>query len=108
MEEGSPVVIRPKNASVLSFNDDGEQVFTKKPIIVENPGGTGVQGGFEKTIKSFFDSYFTQSFLQSSGVLSHLNDAKPYKNNLKSGVREGKSVGFKVGYEWAAKGGRIE
>jgi hypothetical protein len=108
MEKGTPVVIRPKNASVLSFNDDGDQVFTKKPIVVSNPGGSAVEGGFEKTIKNFFDSYFTQSFLMSSGVLSHLNNAKPFKENAAAGSRQGKALGFKVGYEWAAKGGRIE
>lgn len=108
MEDGTPVIIRPKAGGVLSFNDDGEQIFTKKPIVVENPGGNGVQGGFEKTIKSFFDSYFTQSFLMSSGILSHLNNPKEYKDNLLAGVKQGgKALGFKVGYDWATKGGRI-
>ncbi len=108
MENGSPVVIKPKNSSVLSFNQDGEQVFTKKPIVVSNPGGDDVEGGFESTIKTFFDSYFTQSFLMTSGVLSHLNNAKSFKDNVLAGSKQGKPLGFKVGYRWATKGGIIE
>jgi hypothetical protein len=98
----------PKEASVLSFNVDGEQVFTKKPIVVDNPGGANVQGGFERAIKTFFDSYFTQAFLLTSGVLEHLNNPKAYKNNALAGSRQGKALGFKVGYQWATKGGRID
>jgi hypothetical protein len=109
MENGSPVVIKPKvNGGTLSFNDDGEQVFTRKPFVVSNPGGSEVQGGFEKTLKTFFDNYFSQSFLFSSGILEHFNNVKTYKQNFKSGSIQGKTLGFKVGYEWVAKGGRIE
>jgi hypothetical protein len=108
MEKGTPVIIRPKTASVISFNDKGEQIFTKKPILVSDPGGTGVEGGFEKTIKTFFDSYFTQAFLMTSGVMSHLNNPRTYKEHIIAGSKQGKSLGFKVGYEWATKGGIIE
>jgi hypothetical protein len=108
MERGTPVTIRPKQASVLSFNVDGEQIFTKKPVVVENPGGSNVEGGFERTIKTFFDSYFTQAFLMTSGVLSHLNDPRVYKDNVLAGSKQGKALGFKVGYQWATKGGRID
>lgn len=109
MENGTPVVIRPKSkGGVLTFNDDGEQIFTKKPIVVSNPGGSQVEGGFEKTLKTFFDSYFSQSFLMSSGLLQHLDNPKEYKHNFKNGSRQGKPLGFKIGYQWVAKGGRIE
>lgn len=108
MEKGTRVVIKPKSGGALSFNDDGEQIFTRKPVVVYNPGGDGVQGGFEKTIKSFFDSYFTQAFLMSSGVLAHLDNPAPFKHNFAAGAKQGKPLGFKVGYQWATKGGRIE
>jgi hypothetical protein len=108
MERGVPVTIRPKNASVLSFNVDGEQVFTKKPIVVANPGGEDVEGGFEQTIKTFFNSYFTQAFLTTSGVMAHLDNPKAYKDHILAGSRQGKALGFKVGYQWATKGGIIE
>ena len=108
MEKGTPVTIKPKTASVLSFNIDGEQVFTKKPVVIPNPGGEGTEGGFEETIKTFFDSYFTQAFLTASGVMSHLNNPRAYKDHVVAGSKQGKSLGFRIGYEWATKGGRID
>jgi hypothetical protein len=108
MENGSPITIRPKQGGVLSFNDNEEQVFTKKPVVVENPGGSATLGGFENTLKDFFNNYFTQSFLISSGIAEHFKDIRTYKNNFAAGSKQGKSLGFKVGYDWVSKGGRIE
>ena len=108
MENGSPVTIRPKAKGVLSFNDNGEQVFTKKPIVVENPGGTEVENGFENTLRDFFDNYFSQAFLISSGITEHFKDVRTYKNNFAAGSKQGKPLGFRVGYDWVSKGGRIE
>ena len=108
MEQGIPVTIKPKSGGVLMFNSEGEQIFTRKPIVVSNPGGTEVQGGFEKTIKMFFDNYFSQSYVMSSGITSTFNNPITYKANFKSGSKQGKSLGFKVGYQWVAKGGKIE
>jgi hypothetical protein len=108
MENGSPITIKPKRGGVLSFNDNGEQVFTKKPIFVENPGGPATEGGFENILKDFFNNYFSQSFLISSGLGEHFKDVRAYKQNFASGSKQGKPLGFKVGYEWMSKGGRIE
>ena len=108
MENGSPITIRPKQGGVLSFNDNGEQVFTKKPVVVKNPGGPATQDAFENTLKDFFDNYFTQSFLISSGIAEHFKDIRTYKQNFAAGSKQGKPLGFKVGYEWVSKGGRIE
>jgi hypothetical protein len=108
MESGSPITIKPKQGGVLSFNDNGEQVFTKKPIIVENPGGESSQGGFENTLKDFFNNYFTQSFLISSGIAEHFKDIRTYRNNFAAGSKQGEPLGFKVGYDWVSKGGRID
>ena len=108
MENGSPITIKPKQDGVLSFNENGEQIFTKKPVVVKNPGGAATEGAFESTLKDFFDNYFTQSFLISSGIAEHFKDIKTYKNNFAYGAKQGKPLGFKVGYEWVSKGGRIE
>lgn len=107
MESGIPVTIKPKTARVLSFDDNGEQVFTKKPVRVENPGGASVQGGLEKTLESFFN-FFSQSFLQSSGIASYLENPVAYKKNLPAGKRAGKSAGVKVGYRWIVNAGVIK
>ena len=102
IEDGIPVVIRPVRASVLAFSDSGEQVFTKDPIVVENPGGTEAQGGFNRIFDSFFNNYFTQAFIRSSGVMQYLTNPVAYKKNLSAGKRGGRAVGISTGYTWVA------
>lgn len=105
IEDGIAVTIRPKNSEVLSFEEDGEMVFTKSPIRVENPGGTEAQGGFERTLDLFFDKYFSQSFLRTSGVAQYLENPEVYKKNLRAGKARGRSKGVSVGYVWVANAG---
>jgi hypothetical protein len=102
MENGIPVTIRPRNASVLAFQDNGEQVFTKNPIVVDNPGGVQAQGGFEKTFDSFFNNYFSQAFLRVSGVMDYIRNPSVFAKNLSAGKRGGRSVGVSTGYTWIA------
>lgn len=105
MEQGIPVTIRPKSAQVLSFDNNGEQVFTKGPISVNNPGGQAAQNGFQKTIDRFFDVYFTQAFLYASGIANYLENPVAYKKNLPAGKRGGRSTGISTGYKWMANAG---
>lgn len=105
MEQGIPVVIRPKTAQVLSFDDNGEQVFTRGPVQVLNPGGTEVQGGFEKVFDMFFTRYFTQAFLRTSGISRYLENPIAYKKNMSAGKRMGRSKGISTGYRWIANAG---
>lgn len=100
IENGIPVVIRPTNAQALVFEEDGEQVFVKTPVRVDSPGGTAAQGGFEKVLDSFFKRYFTQAFLQSSGILSYLQNPTDFKRNFNAGKRTGRSKGLEVGRRW--------
>lgn len=108
MENGIPVTIRPKKSGVLAFEDNGEMVFTKSPVRVENPGGAMAQGGYEKVFRIFFERYFTQSFMVSSGIFSHLQNPVDYKNNLQAGKTGGKSTGFRTGYQWISRGGLLQ
>lgn len=105
MEEGIPVTIAPKRSSVLVFEDNGETIFTKGPVEVLNPGGTQVQGGFEKTVNMFFSKYFTQAFLKSSGIDRYLSNPEIYKKNLTKGKAGGKAIGVSTGYSWIANAG---
>jgi hypothetical protein len=105
IEDGISVTIRPKVSEVLSFEENGETVFTKSPIRVENPGGAEAQGGFERTMDIFFDKYFSQSFLRTSGVAEYLENPVVYKKNLKAGQKRGRSKGVSVGYVWIANAG---
>lgn len=100
MENGVPVKISPKRSTVLSFEADGEQIFTKKTISVKNPGGTEVVGSFEKTIDLFINTYLRQSFLSSAGLYNYIKKPVLYKMNIKEGVKVGKSKGVSTGYKW--------
>jgi hypothetical protein len=102
MEQGIPVRIRPVKAEALAFQDNGQQVFTKSPVTVTNPGGQSVAGGFQQTIDSFFNSYWKQSFLQASGIADILRNPIQFKQNLPRAKAGGRAVGYDVGYRWIA------
>lgn len=108
IENGVPVKIKPKYSDVLVFEEGGETVFTKKEILVLDPGGTQAQGQYEKTFDSFFTKYFTQAFLRSSGVDVYLNNPILYKKNLQQGKRAGRSAGYSTGFKWIANAGVIK
>jgi hypothetical protein len=103
MENGIPVTIVPKKR-VLAFEDNGEQVFTSKPVVVTNPGGN-VAGEYEKVFNSFFKSYFTQAYLQSAGILAYLNNPTDFRAGMSK--RGGRSSGTAVGRNWIAKAGKL-
>ena len=107
MEQGIPVVIRPVRARVLVFDDNGEEVFTKAPVTVRNPGGDAAQGGFQRAFDSFINQYFTQAFLNSSGIINYLKSPTVYSKNLRAGKSMGKSKGYETGYRWIANAGVI-
>lgn len=101
MEDGLPVRIVPKAANALVFQDGAETVFTKGPVNVSNPGGN-TQGGLEQATNTFFNSYWRQSFLESSGIAAILSNPIQFKKNLPRAKRGGKAAGFDVGYRWIA------
>jgi hypothetical protein len=105
MEEGTPVTIKPNKASVLVFEDGGDTVFTKGKVVIANPGGSQVEGSFEKVVNIFFSKYFTQAFLKTSGIQQYLSNPVVYSRNLKSGKSSGRSKGIQVGYRWIANAG---
>jgi len=105
MEEGIPVTIKPVRSEVLAFEDNGEQVFTRLPVQINDPGGRQVEGSFQKTFDIFFSRYFTQAFLKASGIRDYLKNPVIYKKNLPKGKRMGKSAGVSTGYSWITKAG---
>jgi hypothetical protein len=105
MEEGAPVTIRPKKANVLVFEDGGETVFTKGEVVVGAPGGTETTGSFQKVVDTFFNRYFTQAFLRTSGIAAYLSNTDVYRKNLPGGKSSGKIKGYQVGYRWIANAG---
>ena len=105
MEDGIPVTITPKKATMLVFEQDGETIFTKGPVEVMNPGGSQAQGSFERIVNIFFKQYFTQSFLKVSGLKDYFNKPIVYKKNFQKGRAYGKSVGISTGYSWIVNAG---
>ena len=104
MELGIPVTIKPRK-NVLVFESNGETVFTKKPVTISNPGGREVQGGLEQTMDTFFKSYFSQAFLDRSGITQYLKTPTLYDKYLASGMKNGRATGISAGYNWMAKAG---
>jgi hypothetical protein len=100
MEDGIPVVIRPKKNSVLRFYEGGETVFTSKPVTVRNPGGNQVEGSFERIFDEFMRRYFTQAFLRASGVSDYISNPIIYKKNIAAGAKQGRPKGVSTGYKW--------
>ena len=107
MEEGIPVTIRPKAAEVLVFDENGETVFTKGPVRVDNPGGSQVEGGFEKVFDMFFNRYFSQAFLRVSGIAKYLENPEVYRRDMNAGKSLGRSKGVSTGYRWIANAGVV-
>ena len=105
MENGIPVTIRPRSAQVLAFEDNGETVFTRGPVEIMNPGGTEAEGGFEKAFDMFFNKYFSQAFLRTSGVARYLENPQVYKKDMPAGKKIGRSKGISTGYRWIANAG---
>lgn len=105
MEEGIPVIIRPRVAQALAFEDNGETIFTKNEVRVDNPGGTEVQGGFEKVFDMFFNRYFSQAFLRVSGIGKYLENPVVYRKDMAAGKKMGRSKGLSTGYRWIANAG---
>ena len=100
MEEGIPVVIKPKGNGALKFSNGGEEIFVRKPITITNPGGVEVEGSFERVFDEFMRTYFTQAFLRSSGLLAYLKKPTAYKRDFAAGSKMGKSKGVSTGYKW--------
>lgn len=99
MENGIPVLIKPKRTA-LRFRAGGEEIFTRKPVNVRNPGGEEVEGSFERTFDEFMRNYFTQGFLRASGLMDYISDPKIYKKNFAAGAKGGRNIGVSTGFKW--------
>lgn len=100
MEDGVPVIIKPKGNNALVFQDNGVTVYTKKTIVNQFPGGREVSGSYEKTFDNFITKYFAQSFLTATGLYDYLSNPQIYKKNFAAGIKAGKSVGQATGFRW--------
>ena len=69
MEEGIPMVIRPRSAERLVFELDGATVFMPKgtSVTVKRPGGKAATNQFALTYGRFFGGQLVNSSIKSSG-----------------------------------------
>ena len=69
MEEGMPIVIRPKSAERLVFELDGATVFMPKgsSVTVKRPGGKAATNQFALTYGRFFGGQLVNSSIKASG-----------------------------------------
>lgn len=107
MESGVPITITPKGNGPLVFQDNGESVFTRKPVQVDHPGGPAAQNGFADTLKEFFSQYISQSLLDVTGIRQQFEDMSDFKNNMPAALTSGYSLGVSVGERWISKIGTI-
>ena len=69
MEEGMPLVIRPRSAERLVFELDGATVFMPKgsSVTVKRPGGKAATNQFALTYGRFFGGQLVNSSIKGSG-----------------------------------------
>ena len=77
MEEGKPLVIRPKNAERLVFEFNGETVFMPKgaPVTVRRPGGSAARNQFSLAHSRFFSGRLVNESIKKSGFQSLFNSS---------------------------------
>lgn len=105
MENGIEVVVEPKFSEVLSFEVDGDMVFTTNSIFIANPGGIEVEGSFGKAVESFFDVYFTKSLLRP--FMKKLSNPIEFSQSFAAGAKVGRSAGISAGKRYMRSAGSI-
>jgi hypothetical protein len=106
MENKITITIAPRGDNPLAFEDEGEMVFTRKTIVIDNPGGDEVAGSFAATIDDFFNNYFTNALL--SPLLKELQTPTEFSRNFAAGSKRGKVVGVRAGRRYFTLIGGIE
>jgi len=77
MEQGKPLVIRPKNSDRLVFEYNGETVFMPKDasVTVKRPGGSGARNQFSLAYSRFFSGRLVNESIKRSGFQKIFNSS---------------------------------
>ena len=77
MEQGLPLVIRPKNSERLVFEYNGETVFMPKgaSVTVRRPGGSGARNQFTLAYSRFFSGQLVNNSIKNSGFQKIFNSS---------------------------------
>ena len=100
MESGMSITVAPKSSRFLRFESGGDTVFTPNPVQISSPGGPATTGAFQKVFNSFFENFFNQSFLESTGLRKSFANVSIYTKNLNQGLMTGRSKGIEAGKKW--------
>lgn len=109
MENGSGVIIQPKNFSKLKFAIGENMYYSENPIFVSNPGGNDVQGSFTAFFKMFFSKkYFVNKVLYSDlNFQKYFSKPVTYEKNYKRAAKgnNARAQGRAAAQEWVLKAG---
>ncbi len=90
MEEGKPLVIRPKNAERLVFEVDGETVFMPKgkSVTVKRPGGSASTNQFTLAHSRFFSGNLVNASIKNSGFQRIFNSSLTKALRVPSNIKK--------------------
>ncbi len=90
MEQGNPLVIRPKNADRLVFEYDGEVVFMPKgaAVTVKRPGGSAARNQFGLAHSRFFSGQLVNSSIRKSGFQRLFNSSMTKALSVPSNIKK--------------------
>ena len=90
MEEGKPLVIRPKNSERLVFEIDGETVFMPKgkSVTVRRPGGSAATNQFTLAHSRFFSGRLVNESIKRSGFQKIFNSSVTKALSVPSNIKK--------------------
>ncbi len=90
MEEGKPLVIRPRNAERLVFEYNGEIVFMPKgkSVTVRRPGGSGARNQFGLAHSRFFSGRLVNESIKRSGFQKIFNSSMTRALKVPSDIKK--------------------
>lgn len=108
MELGETIIISEVNARALFFEVDGQEIFVKGPIVIENPGGEGVRGSFVESFNEFYQFYFSEIYLKAIRFYKTIEEARPYRTGIKTASKSktAKTLGKSAANQWINSIGR--
>ncbi len=89
MEQGNPLVIRPKNAERLVFEYNGEIVYMPKgkSVTVKRPGGSAARNQFGLAHSRFFSGRLVNESIKRSGFQKIFNSSMTKALSVPSDIK---------------------
>ena len=90
MEQGKPLIIRPRYAQRLVFQSDGMTVFMPKgkSVTVKSPGGKAARNQFTLAYSRFFNSNLVSESIKKSGFQKIFNSASAKALKIPVSIRK--------------------